>query len=68
MSGAWLDTIVEGEKGKSLHGFDWNSDNEVIYQNAYPIGLSSRTETNLYKKEDIKNDWQKVKCLQKLKH
>lgn len=64
--GTWLDTVVGGEKGKSTHGFDWISDNEVIYQNAYGIGLSGGSETNLYKKEDNKDDWQKVKCFQKL--
>lgn len=64
--GTWLDMVVEGEKGESTHGFDWISDNEVIYRNTYGIVLSGGSETNLYKKEDNKDDWQKVKCLQKL--
>jgi hypothetical protein len=64
--GSWLDTIVEGDKDKTAHGFDWISDNELIYQNTYGIALSGGSETNLYERAGIDNDWQKVKCLQKL--
>ena len=63
--GTLLDTIVEGEKGKSAHGFDWISDNEVIYQNTYGIGLSGGSNTYLYHK-DAQGSWQKGKTLQKL--
>ena len=63
--GTWLDTIVEGEKSKSTHGFDWISDNEVIYQNTYGIGLSGGSDTSLYHK-DTQGNWQKKKSLQKL--
>jgi hypothetical protein len=63
--GTLLDTIVEGEKGKSTHGFDWISDNEVIYQNTYGIGLSGGSNTYLYHK-DAQGSWQKGKTLQKL--
>lgn len=63
--GTWLDTIVEGEKGKSTHGFDWISDNEIIYQNTYGIGLSGGSDTYLYHK-DAKGNWQKEKTLRKL--
>lgn len=63
--GTWLDTIVEREKGIPTHGFDWISDNEVIYQKTYGIGLSGGSDTYLYHK-DAQSSWQKVKCLQKL--
>lgn len=63
--GTWLNTIVEGEKSKSTHGFDWISDNEVIYQNTYGIGLSGGSDTSLYHK-DTQGNWQKKKSLQKL--
>ncbi len=63
--GTWLDMVVEGEKGESTHGFDWISDNEVIYQTAYGIGLSGGSETYLYHK-DSQGSWQKEKTLQKL--
>lgn len=63
--GTWLDTIVEGEKGKSTHGFDWISDNEVIYQNTYGIALSGGSDTYLYHK-DAQGNWQKERTLQKL--
>ena len=64
--GSWLDTIVEGDKDKTAHGFDWISDNELIYQNTYGIALSGGSETYLYERAGIESDWQKVKCLQKL--
>lgn len=63
--GTWLDTVVEGEKGESTHGFDWISDTEVIYRNTYGIGLSGGSDTYLYHK-DAKGSWQKEKTLQKL--
>lgn len=63
--GTLLDTIVEGEKGESTHGFDWISDKEVIYQNTYGIGLSGGSDTYLYHK-DAKGNWQKGKTLRKL--
>lgn len=63
--GTWLDMVVEGEKGKSTHGFDWISDNEVIYRNTYGIGLSGGSDTYLYHK-DAQGSWQKEKTLQKL--
>lgn len=63
--GIWLETIAEGEKAKSTHGFDWISDNEVIYQNTYGIGLSGGSDTSLYHK-DAQGNWQKEKTLQKV--
>ena len=63
--GSWLDTIVEGDKDKTAHGFDWISDNEVIYQNTYGIGLSGVSHTFLYNK-DAQGSWKKTKTLQKL--
>ena len=63
--GTWLDTIVEGGKGKTSHGFDWISDNEVIYQNTYGIGLYGVSHTFLYNK-DAQGSWKKTKTLQKL--
>lgn len=63
--GTWLNTIVEGEMGESTHGFDWISDNEVIYQNTYGIGLSGGSNTYLYNK-DAQGNWQKIKTLQTL--
>lgn len=63
--GTWLGTVVEGEKGKSTHGFDWISDNEVIWQNAYGIGLSGGSVTCSYIK-NAQGNWQKIKTLQTL--
>lgn len=63
--GTLLENIVEGEKNKSTHGFDWIADNEVIYQNSYGVGLSGGSETFLFKK-DPQGNWQKIKRLQKL--
>lgn len=63
--GSWLDTIVEGDKDKTAHGFDWISDNELIYQNTYGIGLSGGSVTCSYIK-DAQGNWQKEKTLQKL--
>lgn len=63
--GTLLENIVEGEKAKSTHGFDWISENEVIYQKAYGVGLSGGSESFLFKKDELGN-WQKVKRLQKL--
>ena len=63
--GSWLDTVVEGDKGKSTHGFDWISDNEVIYQSTYGIGMSGGSDTYLYHK-NAQGNWQKEKTLQKL--
>lgn len=64
-NGSWLDTIVEGEKNKPGHGFDWIADNEVIYQYSYGVGLSGGSETILFR-NDSQVGWQKVKTLQKL--
>lgn len=64
-NGTWQDTIVEGEKNKATHGFDWISDSEVIYQKTYGVGLSGGSETFWFKK-DLLGNWQKVKSLQKL--
>ncbi len=63
--GTLLENIVEGEKGKSAHGFNWISENEVIYQKAYGVGLSGGSETFLFQK-DPQGNWQKIKRLQKL--
>ncbi len=63
--GIFLENLIIGEKDKSSHGFDWISENEVIYQNSSGIGLSGFSETFLFKK-DTHGNWQKIKQLQKL--
>ena len=64
-NGGLFENIVEGDKNKPTHGFDWIADNEVIYQYSYGVGLSGGSETIQFRMDE-KGNWQKVKTLQKL--